>query len=511
MGEVSMKILLVDILRTSLEEVWPSAEHSLGLMYLASALKQKFVDDVHIVLQTLISKPHQISEDIENIYKWLDENQPDLVGIRSLSIGKDVFHIAAKTVKEWNAECFVAAGGPYPTDDPEGSLNSGFVDCTVIGEGEITFTELIERLLKKEDWSDVHGIAFRNNGKSIVSSPRAMISDLDTIPLPDYSIVDIERFSNQFLTFTSKISKPHANIMTTRGCPYRCAYCHNILGKKFRARSPESVLSEMRYIHDAYGIADFQIIDDIFNLDMDRAKRICDLIIQSGLNLTLSFPNAIRGDRVDEELMDKMAKAGTKFISYAVETASPRMQKLIRKNLDLDKVHKAIDYTTKVGIVTRGFFMLGFPAETEEEVLQTIEYAKSSALCGATFFTVVYFPGTELYKLARSLGYFRNDDYDVQRDYVNVGEGPYDFSVDTLTALKKKAIREFAFTKERIDRALSLLPSYFTQREIDGFFMAYVVSSRATVDEIEDESVRIRLHRYFVIAEKFSKKGEFYV
>jgi radical SAM superfamily enzyme YgiQ (UPF0313 family) len=506
-----MKILLIDILRTSLEEVWPSVEHSLGLMYLASASKRKFGDMIDVEIWTLISKPRQCEEDVENVKQKLGEFEPDFVGIRSLSIGKEAFHFTAETVKKWNPECFVAAGGPYPTDDPEDSLKSGFVDCTVIGEGEETFTELIENLLSNKDWLNVPGIAYRQNGRMEKSIPRNSITDLDSIAFPDYALIDPDKFSNQFLTFTAKISKPHANILTTRGCPYRCAYCHNILGKKFRVRSPENVLEEIRYIHNTYGITDFQIIDDIFNLDIPRAKRICDLIIKSGMNLTFSFPNAIRGDQVDEELMDKMAEAGTKFISYAVETASPRLQKLIRKHLNLDKVFKAIDYTTKVGIVTRGFFMLGFPTETEEEAIQTIEYAKSSSLCGATFFTVVYFPGTELYKLAKSVGYFQNEGSDVQRDYVDVGEGPYNFSLETLTTLKKKAIREFAFTKERIDQVMRLLPDYFTQREIDGFFMAYVVSSRATLDNIEDESVRNRLRRYFVIADKFSKKGEFYV
>jgi hypothetical protein len=109
------------------------------------------------------------------------------------------------------------------------------------------------------------------------------------------------------------------------------------------------------------------------------------------------------------------------------------------------------------------------------------------------------------------LGYFNNIVYDVQRDYVNVGDGPYDFSLDTLTTLKKKAVKEFAFTKGRIQNALKILPSYFTQREIDGFFMAYVVSSRATIDEIEDEDVKHILKRYFLVADKFSKKSEFYV
>lgn len=288
-------------------------------------------------------------------------------------------------------------------------------------------------------------------------------------------------------------------------------YCHNILGKRFRARSPENVLSEIRFLYDQYGITDFQIIDDIFNFNLKRANSICDLIIKSGMKLTLSFPNGVRGDLMEGELIDKMAAAGTKFISYAIETASQRLQSLIRKNLNLEKVFNAIEYTGKRGIVTRGFFMLGFPTETEDEAIQTIEFSKASSLSGATFFTVVYFPGTELYKLAQSLGYFQGESYEVQRDYVQVGEGPYDFTLESLTRLKKKAIQEFAFTKERITNALQLLPDYFTQREIDGFFMSYVVSSGLKLDEVKDVAVRQLLQKYFLVSERFSKTREFYV
>ncbi len=506
-----MKILLIDILRTSLEEVWPSAEHSLGLMYLASSLKKEYDGRAEVRIWPLVSRPHQPDEDSRCVLEQLNSFHPDLVGLRCLSIGKDAFHRIARSVKEWNPRCLLLAGGPYPTDDPADALASGYVDCTVIGEGELTLNEFVGNVLNNRPWQDIPGIALRRNGTVHRTAPRPLAADLDSLPFPDYSLIDLERFSNQFLTFTSKISRPHGNIMTTRGCPFRCAYCHNILGKTFRARSPENVLEEMRFLYDTYGLTDFQIIDDIFNLDMSRAKRICDLIVRSGMKVTLSFPNALRGDRIDEELIEKLAAAGTKFISYAVETASPRLQKLIRKNLNLDRMFRAIDDTTKAGIVTRGFFMIGFPTETEAEVIETIEYAKASALCGATFFTVVYFPGTELYRIAQSLGYFRTPGYDVQRDYVNVGDGPYMFDLATLTSLKKKAIREFAFTRERIDRVLSLLPGYFTQREIDGFFMAYVVSSRASLEEIHDEKVREILRRYFVIADRFSTKSEFYV
>jgi anaerobic magnesium-protoporphyrin IX monomethyl ester cyclase len=511
MGGSFMNILLIDILRTSLEEVWPSAEHSLGLMYLSASLKMQFGSKLNIKIWNLISKPNRPENDKITLLEQLNDFKPDLVGIRCLSIGKIAFHETAQTVKEWNNNCLLIAGGPYPTDDAEDSLSSGYLDCIVIGEGEITFNNLVGKVLNQENWKDVEGITFRNNGNFIKTPLRPFIQDLDSLPIPDYSVIDLDRFSNQFLSFSSKISKPHANIMTTRGCPYKCAYCHNILGKNFRARSPENVLEEIQYLHNNYGITDFQIIDDIFNLDIKRAKKICDLIIQSKMELTLSFPNAIRGDRVDEELIDKMKEAGTKFISVAVETASPRLQKLIQKNLDLDKTFKAIEYIAKADIITRGFFMLGFPTETENEIEETINYAKESSLLGATFFTVVYFPGTALYKIAQSLGYYKNREYDVARDYVNVGEGPYDFSLETLTIKKKQAIREFAFTQKRLNEALRLLPNYFSQREIDGFFMAYVVSSRASLDEIKDEKVKNILRRYFVIAEKFSKKNEFYV
>ena len=506
-----MRVIFIDVLRTALEEVWPSVEHSLGLMYLSAALKREFATGVDIRIRTLISKPNQPEIERFQVGAMLDEWHPEVVGVRCLSIGRDSLAVVAEAVKNWNKQCFLVVGGPYPTDDPEDVLRTGHVDCAVLGEGEETAAELLRRLAAGSSFGDVPGIAYSRGNGIVRTAPRASISDLDSLAFPDYSLVDLEAFDNQYLTFSSKIYRPHGNILTTRGCSYRCMYCHHILGKNVRARSPENVLTEIRFLHDQYGLTDFQIIDDIFNFDLDRAKAICDLLSKSGMKLTLSFPNGVRGDIMDEELIDKMAEAGTKFVSYAVETASPRLQRLIRKNLDLDRVFRAIEQTARVGIITRGFFMLGFPTETEAEALQTVEFAKASALCGATYFTVVYFPGTELFKLAQSLGCFQDGAYNIQRDYVQVGNGPYSFSLDTLVELKKKAIREFAFTRERMYNALRILPSYFTQREIDGFFMAYVVSSRTRLQDIQDEEVKRILHRYFLVAERFSRAQEFYV
>ena len=506
-----MKILLVDILRSGLDDIWPAAEHSIGLMYLSSVLKKSFGEQIEVMIWSLISLPNHLDEDQQNMRSKLNEFNPDVVGIRSLTLSKDCVSISAQTVKDWNRNCFLIAGGPYATDDPGDVLKEGLVDVAVIGEGEDTIIDLIQCRMDKTSLVNIPGIAFQYNGKCKKTPPRKLIFDLDLLPFPDYSAVDLDQFSNRFLNFTAKISTPHANIMTSRGCPYRCAYCHNVLGKKFRARSAENVFEEIRYIHDQFGIRDFQVIDDIFNLDMERAKKICDLIVESRMDLTFAFPNAIRADRIDEELVEKMAKAGTKFTSIAIETASPRLQKLIQKNLNLDKAFNTIDLFAQAGVVTRGFFMMGFPTETESEVLETIEYAKRSNLCGATFFTVVYYPGTNLFRLAQSCGYFKGRKFEVQRDYVQVSDGPYEFSLERLIELKKKAIFEFAFTKERIINAMEIMPPYFSQREIDGLFMAYVVSSQASISDIQSEEVRRLLNRHFVIAERFSKRSEFYV
>lgn len=506
-----MKLLLIDIVRTTLDDVWPTVEYSLGLMYLISSLDMDIQSRINPRIWTFVSRDTFSERDRNQLLKQLEDFRPDLVGIRCLSIGQDTLHAVLPVIKEWNRECFLMVGGPHATDNPEDVLRGGYVDCVVIGEGEVTFQKLMFRLLDQKPISDVPGIAFSKNGKVVKTSPQALISNLDTLPFPDYSLIDLEQFSNRFMTFSSRIFRPHGNILTTRGCPYKCMYCHNILGKKFRARTPENVLLEIQHLHDKFGLTDFQIIDDVFNLDLRRAKAICDLIIKSGMDLTLSFPNGVRGDIMDEELIDKMAMAGTKFISYAIETASPRIQKLIKKNLKLEKVFKAIEYTANAGVITRGFFMLGFPTETEEEVNQTLEFANASSLNGATFFTVVYFPGTELYSLAQSLGYFKEKEFEVKREYVQVGDGPYEFSLEKLIELKKKGISEFAFNRERIEKALQLLPSYYNRREIDGFFMSYVVSSQASPEEIKDEYTKKLLHRYFVVAERFSKKGEFYV
>jgi radical SAM superfamily enzyme YgiQ (UPF0313 family) len=156
----------------------------------------------------------------------------------------------------------------------------------------------------------------------------------------------------------------------------------------------------MELLRSNYGVDEFQIVDDIFNFDRERVLKICRLIGERGLDIKMSFPNGLRGDRLDEEVILALKRAGAYSITIAFETASPRLQKLLRKNIDLERAAEAVRISVRNGLITRGFFMLGFPTETRKELQSTVRLAFSLPLHATMFFVVVPFKGTPLYDLA---------------------------------------------------------------------------------------------------------------
>jgi radical SAM superfamily enzyme YgiQ (UPF0313 family) len=190
--------------------------------------------------------------------------------------------------------------------------------------------------------------------------------------------------------------RPYLTLVTSRGCPYRCAYCHAVHGKRYRARSPAAVLAEIDALASRHGIREFEILDDAFNLDYGRTAEILEGLASRRPPVRLLFPNGVRTDLLDEEQIARLRRAGTVFLSVAVETAVPRLQALVRKDLRLDAVRRNIDAAVGSGIYVNGFFMLGFPTETLAEARETVEFAVRSRLHQALFFNVVPFAGTDL-------------------------------------------------------------------------------------------------------------------
>ena len=503
----SVRLLLIDVNRVSLDTSIDMLEYPLGLVCIASALKQAFGDKVRSRIESYDEK----SDQLEKIELLLNDFKPDILGLRCLTMGRKPFHEIATLAKKKFRVPLVIAGGPHATDSPEDVLDNDAFDCAVLGEGEQTAIDLISHFFENKSLNSVQGLAVRSLNGTCKKSTRAPIMDLDNLPMPDHNLVDFQNINKGHVDFSFRLNVPHANLFTSRGCPFKCIYCHQVFGKKFRAHTPERIMAEIQKLHENFGITNFQIIDDIFNIDRTRAMRFFEMVISSGLNLVFSFPNGLRGDIVDEELVDVMWEAGVRYIAYAVETGSPRIQKLIQKNLNLERIAEAISLSTAKGILTRGFFMIGFPTETEEEALMTINFAKSSELALAMFFSVVYFPGTPLFQLAQKMSKISDFNLGLEDDYVRTREGPYAFSKETLEKLKLQAIREFFFSSKRLQLSSRVMPNFYNQRDIDASILVNIISGEMREKDIKDSYYAKKLHRYFLMANRFSKKTGFFV
>jgi len=369
----------------------------MGLLYLISILRSRFPGkyEIDFVEQALYDLT---TEDIRKRFKKFD---PDLVGFSAASAEAGETEDICRMVKQEKPECVTVLGGPHASVFFDWALKDRNLDYVVIGEGERTFPELLENLEKDEPADKVRGIAFMRGQNLVMTEARPFIEDLDSIPLPAWELVDWKRCSVQSTMNGYCHSTPWAMLFTSRACPFKCAYCHNIFGKKVRKRSVENVLAEIELLVGRYGVKELHIIDDIFNIDLPRAKKICDEIISRGIKVKMAFPNGLRADMMDRELIKKLKAAGCYAITYAIETASPRLQKLLRKNLDLEKTKQVIDWTYDEGIIPQAFLMLGFPTETLDEIETSIRYTLKAKLLRVLFFTVVVYPRTELLQIAK--------------------------------------------------------------------------------------------------------------
>lgn len=449
------KVLLIEAVVPERSRTMEELAHPIGPMYLAACLRKDNKDRYVEIFDTKLSV--DVAGDLE---KYMSRIKPDLIGIKSYSRDSDLLYSICRLIKTLKRKCITVTGGPYANAMGKNLLKDPCIDISVLHEGEITFVELINKLEKREPISDVKGIIYKKKGEIIETPPRPLIEKLDEIPFPAYDMTDDPRYNGRYHMSVDRDGKypdavqvrPKAmTIFTTRGCPYKCIYCHNIFGKKFRARSAEHVWEEMKLLYNDYGVHQFFIWDDIFNLDKKRVHKICDYIIKSGYDIKLAFPNGLRGDIMDKEMIFKLKEAGTFFITYAIETGSPRLQKMIKKYIDLEKLNEIITITSKEAwIATQGFFMFGFPTETKEELYMTIDYAVDSDLDFCSMFIVNPFEGTELAEMAKKYAKEKYENYEF--DYYNANYSLAEVSIEELKKIHTEAQVKFHST-ERVERA----------------------------------------------------------
>jgi len=424
----------------------PAAPVPLGMLSLSAYLRRHRQGDE---LRLYDARVHQTPND--KLVPLISDFQPDLLCITSFSLESEIAHDLARRARQALPNCKIYLGGPYPTSDPAAVLKDEAIDMAFIGEGETTLLTVLNGMENGQKFEDIKGIAFRRHGEVVNNGYPDLIQELDNLPYPAWDLIDLDfyfsRQGKRAMMNKLQRSPRGVSIFTTRGCPYRCTYCHNVFGKMLRKRSPENVIGELKLLQRQYGVEEVEFLDDIFNLDMDRARAIFDGMRREDLHFNITFPNGLRAEFLDDDLLRKFKEGGVYWITVAIESGSPRVQKAIKKNVNLSKAQENITKISKSGINCNGFFMMGFMDETEEEILQTIDFAIKSDLVIASFFILTPFPNTEIYNMALEAGYdmhaFYSDYHDVA---VNLSKVP----TRRLWHLKKIANRRFYFSFKRV-------------------------------------------------------------
>ena len=422
----------------------------LGLCYLSSSLKAAGHE---VLLVDLRAKRRSFREFRDRAAEFA----PDVVGISSLVLEHVQLQETAAEIKRLHPGARVVVGGPFANSLPERLLEYPDVDLVVQGEGERIFTEIADRVGRGSADFGLPGVGRREIGGPRFVEGRLVIEDLDALPFPDWRALDLADYHDQPRHGLLYARREYMSIVTSRGCPYHCVFCHNIMGKRFRVRSAANIVDEIETLAREHGIREITISDDVFNLDKERAKEVCDRILAKRLNLKFTFPSGLRGDVMDEDLLRRLQAIGTYKVAYGIETGSPRVQKLIRKNVDLERLREVIRTTSRLGIIVQGFFLFGFPTETREDLDRTVRYALTTRLDLASFNIVTAFPGTELHAMATKMGLALDYTLD-QYDYDTIDFQLSDAPTDELRRLIRRLNYRFYLNPLRLARIFRRLP-----------------------------------------------------
>ncbi len=452
-----MKVLL---LRPAAEKKSMARVLPLGLLAIGSVLKRAG-HQVKILDLRISNSP---DEELDSVMSSFD---PQVVGIGVMTIECKYGFVDAAKVKEINPEVTVVFGGPHCSHEPRFILNDPNVDLMVSGEGDLTIVELINALEQGKDIENVPGIAYKINGSYIRTADRPVIRDLDQFD-QEYNLINLERYFNFqssmdfFPVFRNKRFLP---LVTSRGCPFKCTYCHDIFDKSIQYRSPKAVVDEIEYLIKKYGVREFHIVDDVFNVNMKRAKIVLDAIIERNLNIHISFPNGLRADFFDDELIDKMQRAGVYRMALGIESGSQRIQDMIKKDLDINIIYDVVEKLTRARMSVHGFFMLGFPSETRDEMKETIDFACDLGLTTANFSLVIPNPGTDLRQTfieSRESNFEDFSEYTFDAASCNASE----VEGDDLVKLKREANRKFYLSMQRFRHVLRAVEPKWIMRSM---------------------------------------------
>ena len=381
--------------------VWPNYQDTmlglpLGIGYLISNCRdERFEFElIDCALDDLKSTDPELAHKIKAF-------SPSILAISASSSNFNEAVAILRMSKELNGDITTIIGGPHATAYGRQAFEGKEIDFLFMGEGEIGFKDFLRSFVEPnaKNYSEIEGLAYKDkNGNQYFSEP-ANIENLDSLLPPDYDSINLDRYIDKGYHYLSSKERC-VPIYATRGCPYRCKFCSvpSISGNIVRKHSISYLANIIKYLYEKKKIRGFNIVDDNFTFDVSFAKDFCREIIKLNLqDIEFNSPNGVRMQRGDFELWALMKKAGWNIITVAPESGSPRVLKLMKKDLDPCEVPAIITDMKKAGLGINGFFMLGFPGETIEDLKETENLIR---LCRFDNLSVTSFqpmPGTPIY------------------------------------------------------------------------------------------------------------------
>ena len=314
----------------------------------------------------------------------LDANQvvvrtrcADIVGLTAMTPLVDEALSVATAIKGLNADIPIIIGGVHASLFPDEMYKTGLFNSVVAGEGEDIILDLL----------------------SDAQSPGAKLEPIYSptkfaeIPIPDYSLIDIEAYQPHY---PHAQRTPWVSVQTSRGCPYKCSFCTNIFGHKYRSMPPARIIQMINGLVNDYGIKDITFYDDEFTLNRSRIMKLCKMISDRRFDLTWTCE--ARVDLVDSELLASMRKAGCRLIYFGIESGNQHILDKLNKHQALEDVSRAVRLTHNTGMQAAGYFMLGCPDETKDTMKRTVDFSLELKLEHAQFSVCCPLPGSELFK-----------------------------------------------------------------------------------------------------------------
>ncbi|WP_156946312.1 B12-binding domain-containing radical SAM protein [Clostridium akagii] len=413
--------------------------------------------------------------------------KPKIVDFYTMTNSYCTSLLLAEKLKRKKSNIKILLGGPQASLTAIDSMKAfPWIDAIGIGEGELTIRKIVDILIENKSFHNVKGVVYRENNNVCYNGKESLIEDLDSIPMLDYSLVNIEGLVKMPLD-------------VGRGCPFGCIYCSTktFWQRHFRLKSSERIIKEIKSVIDNYGIRKFNFVHDIFTVNKSKIMEFCKLVLKN--NIEIQWDCSARIDTLDEEMIKIMKESGCEHIYLGIETGSKRMQKIVNKNLILSDAEDKIKILNKYKIEVTASFIYGFPEETIDDVratLRLIDILRREGVKYTQLHLLGILPGTELYENLKDNLVFSNNISDISKD-----KGIDDFPKNIILNNKSIFCQYFDFESELRENLIYLdtFVAVFYSFLFNNMFMTYKIIMEYYNNELLDFFLDFKIVNYNIL------------